>query len=60
MVERKAFDAGALEERILRRHQVAATITPERQAAFHLCHHFEVISFHAVRATNGIGIGHGE
>jgi len=60
MVECKAVDAGALEERILRRNEVATSIAFERQSIFHFRHHFEVIAFHAVGAPNGIEIGHSE
>ncbi len=30
----------------------------QRHSVFHLRHHFEVVSFHAVWAANGIEIGH--
>jgi hypothetical protein len=39
---------------------VAAAPSPERQIALHFRHHFEVIAFHAVGATNGVEIGHSD
>lgn len=58
MLERKALETGAFEERIRRRDQMAAMTTLERQAGFHFGHYFEVVSFHAVGAANGIETWH--
>jgi hypothetical protein len=58
MIQRKAFEAGALEEWVVGRDKVATTTTLERHSTFHIRHYLEVVSFHAVGAANGIVVGH--
>jgi hypothetical protein len=58
VIKGKAFDAGALEVRVGRRDKMATMTALQRHSAFHFRHHFEVVSFHAVWAANGIEVGH--
>jgi hypothetical protein len=56
VIKRKAFDAGASEERIRRRNPMATMTTFERRPLSTSIITLEVVPFHAEWAANGIEI----